>query len=93
MFYIFLFFTIINFLHFFFFFFSTTTHKNIFFFFFFAGAENKNDKYFVKRINGIKDENIERKFFENTKQFKNLMHEVKIKLGQEVTEILGNLEE
>ncbi|MDW3960556.1 hypothetical protein [Staphylococcus saprophyticus] len=56
-------------------------------------AENKNDKYFVKRINGIKDENIERKFFENTKQFKNLMHEVKIKLGQEVTEILGNLEE
>lgn len=56
-------------------------------------AENKNDKYFVKRINGIKDENIERKFFENIKQFKNLMHEVKIKLGQEVTEILGNLEE
>lgn len=56
-------------------------------------AENKNDKYYVKRINGIKDENIERKFFENTKQFKNLMHEVKIKLGQEVTEILGNLEE
>lgn len=56
-------------------------------------AENKNDKYFVKRINGIKDEHIERKFFENTKQFKNLMHEVKIKLGQEVTEILGNLEE
>lgn len=56
-------------------------------------AENKNDKYYVKRINGIKDENIERKFFDNTKQFKNLMHEVKIKLGQEVTEILGNLEE
>lgn len=56
-------------------------------------AENENDKYYVKRINGIKDENIERKFFENTKQFKNLMHEVKIKLGQEVTEILGNLEE
>ena len=56
-------------------------------------AENKNDKYYIKRINGIKDENIEEQLFENMKQFKKIMVEVKTKLGKEVTDILGNLEE